>query len=215
MRACPGQARRAARLLPLVLSISFILRLAIASFTITRETQVDLHRPEFDLRLTIQFYDNVRQVPWFVTDSSGETCLSIHGRSCIQETTTVDRFVGAFAIVHFQVTSKAREQAVLKLRERVRVLDQDVRLPDTGTFEATTACEGRHCSDIQLFGSTEERFLQRKPPLSTASDALWRLERQELFYGDEPKPFAILHWRHTLYKIILIDMIPVGTTEIR
>jgi hypothetical protein len=86
-------------------------------------------------------------------------------------------------------------------------------MEDGPVFEKTIALLNGVGSDIQLFGSAEERF--RTHPLCDTADCLWSLVRQEIFYGHEPKPCVVLHWLHTLNKITLVDVIPVGDSRIQ
>jgi hypothetical protein len=56
-------------------------------------------------------------------------------------------------------------------------------------------------SDVRLFGCEK------------GGAELWRISRQELYLDDEKSPFAVIHWRHSVEGIILIDIIPgTGTT---
>jgi hypothetical protein len=89
------------------------------------------------------------------------------------------------------------------MRERVRLIDQEEHLPYRPAFEKTLNLVDGTASDIQLFGYEEST------PSHTA-DPAWRYFRQELFLGEDQTPFVILHWKHTVNEITLIDVIPVG-----
>lgn len=215
-RAAPGQ-RRACRLLIRIAITLFLGAVALAvNSASTRHTEVDLERPDWNVHLSIDFYDHVRQAPQFYSGSgSSRMCWSAEGGPCAPSGRGDDRWVGAFAIVHFLVKTQTSGSLPPRLRERVRILDHDAQIEDKPVFEKQIVLVDGIGSDIQLFGSREERFIQRKTSFSDASDCLWSLLRQELYYGNESTPFAILHWRHSLDQIRLVDVIPVGQTQLR
>jgi len=46
-----------------------------------------------------------------------------------------------------------------------------------------------------------------------ASLAVWFLLRQDLYLNDQAAPFLIVHWKHTLNFISLVDVIPGDGTQ--
>lgn len=149
-----------------------------------------------DLDVSVHFFDKIRGAPpRFV--SPDKSCFSVSGEGC-QEDSPV--FVGAYAIVHFEL----RPRRFQTMRERVRLIDQEEHLPNRPAFEKTLNLVDGTASDIQLFG-----YEVNAPP-NRAADPAWRYFRQELFLGEDQVPFLILHWKHTVNEITLIDAIPVG-----
>ena len=102
-------------------------------------------------------------------------------------------FIGSYAVVHFSI------KTATKLRERVKLIDQSDWLPPRPTFEKTVELKDGVGSDIQLFGYHGQK----------TKNTAWRFFRQELFLDDDTTPFLILHWRHTVDEITLIDVIQV------
>jgi hypothetical protein len=43
--------------------------------------------------------------------------------------------------------------------------------------------------------------------------AVWCLLRQDLYLNDQTSAFLIVHWKHTLDSISLVDVIPGDGTE--
>jgi hypothetical protein len=72
--------------------------------------------------------------------------------------------------------------------------------------------KSRTVSDIQAFGYNPDDDEQ------TASDpnllAVWYLVRQDLYLNDQATAFLIVHWKHTLNFIRLLDVIPGDGTEL-
>lgn len=67
-------------------------------------------------------------------------------------------------------------------------------------------------SDIQAFGYNTDDEKQ------TASDAnllpVWYLVRQDLYLNDQTTAFLVIHWKHTLDLISLLDVIPGDGTQL-
>ncbi|HEX3437751.1 MAG TPA: hypothetical protein VHT24_13360 [Pseudacidobacterium sp.] len=74
-------------------------------------------------------------------------------------------------------------------------------------FERTFAVEQEVVSDIQAFGYNPD------DPNAKRLDA-WCLLRQDLYLNDQPSAFLIVHWKHTLDFISLVDVIPGNGTEL-
>jgi hypothetical protein len=74
------------------------------------------------------------------------------------------------------------------------------------------AVERAAVSDIQAFGYNADDAEQ------TASDAnlptVWYLVRQDLYLNDQPTAFLVIHWKHTLNLISLLDVIPGDGTQL-
>jgi hypothetical protein len=99
----------------------------------------------------------------------------------------------------------------VNLRERVLTIDHDARMAPRAPFERTLAAEQGVVSDIQAFG------YDPNDPMRPGADAgpvpVWCLLRQDLYLNDQAKAFLIVHWKHTLDAITLVDVIPGERTE--
>jgi len=180
-----------------------------AAATASRQTEFKVSSPEFEMEVDVQFYDGVHEAPRFYTNSNGKgpICLSVEGQPCGK--TEIGNWIGSYAIVHFKLLRPAAS-VFPKLRERVRVIDQDEDLPDRPPFESAIAISDQLASDIELYGYSERSAGKAEK----RDDRTWRFLRQELIYGDEQRPFLILHWKHTVESITLIDAIPVGAARL-
>jgi hypothetical protein len=79
-------------------------------------------------------------------------------------------------------------------------------------FERVLAVEREVVSDIQAFGYNRDDPQQAAPngkPLT-----LWCLLRQDLYLNDQPTAFLIIHWKHTVNFISLVDVIPGDGTQL-
>jgi hypothetical protein len=72
--------------------------------------------------------------------------------------------------------------------------------------------EGAMVSDIQAFGYNPDDAEQGAP--DTSLPAVWYLVRQDLYLNDQATAFLIVHWKHTLNLISLLDVIPGDGTEL-
>jgi hypothetical protein len=64
---------------------------------------------------------------------------------------------------------------------------------------------------IQALGYDPDDLQQTA--FSTRPPAAWRLLRQDLYLNGQPRAFLIVHWKHTLDFISLVDVIPGDETE--
>jgi hypothetical protein len=167
--------------------------------------------PECEVRMNVQFFANSSIEGFHFRDTSTNRafCLSADGeenRGCLQ------RFVGAIAIARYAFHSRRQSQAPLNLRERVHTIDNDSRMNPPPPFERALAVEREVVSDIQAFGynpdDPQQAAFSAKPP------AAWRLLRQDLYLNGQPTAFLIVHWKHTLDFISLVDVIPGDDTEL-
>lgn len=179
------------------------------------ELEFRVEKANCEIKIDIQFFNDLRTTPRFFADSEqgGIPCIDSHGDSC--EGPKERPFYGAAAIVHFEVETNSCKTPLMKLREQVRVIDQDSTLPEWKPFAKTIALPKGLGSDIQLFGYYPESVHAQLEPPPRPSGSPWRFLHQDLFFGDEPNPFLILHWKHTLGKVMLVDIIPVGTTRLQ
>jgi hypothetical protein len=115
------------------------------------------------------------------------------------------------AIAHYRFRSR-HSATPLNLRERVLTIDHDSRIRPRAPFERTLAVERAVVSDIQAFGYNADDAEQ------TTSDAnlpaVWYLVRQDLYLNDQATAFLVVHWKHTLNFISLMDIIPGEGTKL-
>jgi hypothetical protein len=98
----------------------------------------------------------------------------------------------------------------INLRERVLTIENDSRMSPP-PFERALAVGREVVSDIQAFGYDPDDLQQTA--FSTRPPAAWRLLRQDLYLNGQPRAFLIVHWKHTLDFISLVDVIPGDETE--
>jgi hypothetical protein len=66
-------------------------------------------------------------------------------------------------------------------------------------------------SDIQAFGYNADDLEQMAS--DTNRRAVWYLVRQDLYLNDQASAFLVVHWKHTLDVISLLDVIPGDETR--
>lgn len=171
------------------------------------DTTYRLLTREGEVRMSVRFFAASAGGSLVFRDdlSARPFCLSADGE---QNRNCVERFVGSMAIASYQFRSRRTPRVPLNLRERVVTIDQDDRMSPRPPFEREMAVERDVVSDIQAFGYTPDGA--DAGPLS-----VWRLLRQNLYLNDQTSAFLILHWKHTLKVISLVDVIPGEGTEIR
>jgi hypothetical protein len=64
-------------------------------------------------------------------------------------------------------------------------------------------------SDIQAFGYNLDDPKQATP----TDEDVWSLLRQDLYLNDRATAFLIVHWKHTLNFINVLDVIPGDGTH--
>jgi hypothetical protein len=102
-----------------------------------------------EIDMAIEFHDRYSSRGfWFGEQMSDRRyCLSAggeEGRNCMAA------FRGSLAIARYHVRSRPNVELVL--RECVRTVDRDVRLPDRSPFERAIALKKGVGSDLQAFG---------------------------------------------------------------
>jgi hypothetical protein len=166
--------------------------------------------PDCEVRMSVQFLASSTEGFRFRDSLTNRTfCLSADGeenRGCLQ------RFVGAMAIARYVFRSRRHSPAPLNLRERVQTIDNDGRMNPRPPFERVLTAEREVVSDIQAFGYNPDDPQQAS--FSTRPLAAWRLLRQDLYLNGQPTAFLIVHWKHTLDFISLVDVIPGDDTEL-
>ncbi len=121
----------------------------------------------------------------------------------------IERFVGAVAVVRYSVKlANGRTPGRASIRERVTVSAQSPSLPHRPPFSMTQKLVDGMGSDLQVFGY-DDGPLKKADRIRTRKQAQtmwWRLCRQELYVGEETRPFAIVEWRHTLDRISIVQI---------
>jgi hypothetical protein len=166
--------------------------------------------PEWEVSMSVQYFANSMAKDFRFRDrlTNRAFCLSANGeenRNCLS------RFSGSIAIAFYHFRSRFQSPMPLNLRERVITIDHDCRMDPRPPFERVLAVEKEVASDIQAFG-----YKQDDPEGAETSGtpfALWCLLRQDLFLNDQPTPFLIVHWKHSVDSISLVDLIPGDRTE--
>jgi hypothetical protein len=167
--------------------------------------------PVCEVRMSVQHFasSSTRRFR-FRDDLTNRTfCLSASGekdRDCLE------RFVGSMAIAHYHFRTRHRSGTPLNLRERVLTIDHDSRISPRAPFERVLAIDRAIVSDIQAFGYNPDDAEQETPGADLL--AVWYLVRQDLYLNDQATAFLIVHWKHTLNLISLLDVIPGDGTEL-
>jgi hypothetical protein len=193
---------------------------SLASLGLTAKSQPSENRSEREYRFVTPVFDVRMRVQYFASSSVNSFhfrdnltnrtfCLSATGD---QNQACLERFVGSMAIAHYQFRSRLHSQAPLNLRERVLTIDHDSRILPRAPFERVLAVERAAVSDIQAFGYNADNAEQTT---SNANDlAVWYLVRQDLYLNDQATAFLVIHWKHTLNLISLLDVIPGDGTKL-
>lgn len=94
------------------------------------------------------------------------------------------------------------------LREHVRTIDRDARLPERPPFDRSIVLRRGVGSDLQAFGY--EAALEDEP--LPGRQGPWYLYRQDLFLEPQRAPFLTVYWKHALASIRVLDLIPGDQT---
>lgn len=166
--------------------------------------------PACNIRMTIEFYDRYSSRGFWFEERQHDThyCLSANGengRNCLAG------FIGSIAIARYRVQPHSHSPDALLLRESVRTIDRDSRLQERPPYERSLALQGGLASDIQAFGY-EAKDGSLSP--NAASCEPWCLFRQDLYFDQRSEPFLVVHWKHTLSAIRVLDLIPGEHTRL-
>jgi len=174
------------------------------------ETVYRFLTPECEVAMSVQYFGNSRSEGFRFRDrlTNRAFCFSATGE---EDRNCLSRFSGSLAVALYHFRSRRHSQMPWNLRERVRTIDHDVRMSPRAPFERVLTIEKDVVSDIQAFG-----YNQNVPneAAADASLAVWSLLRQDLYLNDQAAPFLIVHWKHTLNFISLVDVIPGDGTQI-
>jgi hypothetical protein len=192
---------------------------SLASLGLTAKTLKSERRPEpvyrfvtplCEVRMSVQYFtSSAMNGLRFRDDRTNRTfCLSASGGL---DGACRERFVGSMAIAHYDFHSRLHS-GPLNLRERVLTIDHDSRISPRAPFERVLAVEQAIVSDIQAFGYNADDVEQATRNAERL--AMWYLVRQDLYLNDQATAFLIVHWKHTLNFISLLDVIPGDGTEL-
>jgi hypothetical protein len=175
------------------------------------ETAYRMVTPECEVQMSVEFFGRTSAEQFRFRDSltNRAFCLSNNGeedRSCVQ------RFSGSMAIARYHLRSRVPSRAAVNLRERVLTIDHDARMSARAPFERVLAAERDVVSDVQAFGYDPND--PTRPGEESGRVPVWCLLWQDLYLNDETKAFLIVHWKHTLDSISLVDVIPGERTEL-
>jgi hypothetical protein len=188
---------------------------SLASFGLTAKSQASEKRPEpvycfstpvGEVRMSVQYFasSSINSFRFRDNLTNRTFCLSATGD---ENQACLERFVGSMAIAHYQFHSRLRSGAPLNLRERVLTIDHDSRILPRAPFERVLAVERAAVSDIQAFGYNADNA-------EPTTSAVWYLVRQDLYMNDQATAFLVIHWKHTLDLISLLDVIPGDGTRL-
>jgi hypothetical protein len=168
--------------------------------------------PNCDVEMSVKSYGKIK------TDDLGFIDRVTNLRMCVPEpssksTSCVSGFQGALAVAIYKFSSQSPAKMPTKLHEKVLTIDHDTRIDPKPPLDGFVAVEKDVASDIQAFGYTPDRMTGMFPASPFVGP--WCLMRQDLYLNEERAPFLILHWKHTLESIQLMDVIPGdGTRQI-
>lgn len=177
------------------------------SATAMEEEVYRFRTADAEVEMTIEFHDRyISQGFWFGELISDQPfCLSLNGE---KGSNCATAFRGSLAIARYRVRPLSRRRAELVLRESVRTVDHDTRLPTRPPFERSIILKKGVGTDLQAFGyepaPNEEPLSDRHGP--------WYLYRQDLYLEPQRAPFLIVYWKHALASIRVLDLIPGDQT---
>jgi hypothetical protein len=160
-----------------------------------------------EIEMTIEFHAGYASRGfWFGEQMSNRNfCLSARGE---EGSNCIAGFRGSLAIARYRVRPRSHAPAEPVLREHVRTIDHDIRLPDRPPFDRSIVLKKGVGSDLQAFGYEAE---PADEPLSVRHGP-WYLYRQDLFLEPQRAPFLTVYWKHALASIRVLDLIPGDQT---
>jgi hypothetical protein len=172
------------------------------------EPNYHFRTPECEVRMSVQFLANSSTEGFRFRDrlTNRTFCLSARGE---EDHGCLERFIGAMAIARYAFRPRRPSAVPLNLREHVVTIDNDSRMTPPPPFERVLSAEREVISDIQAFGYNPNDPQQAAFPTKPT----WRLLRQDLYLNEQTTAFLIVHWKHTLDLISLVDVIPGDGTE--
>jgi hypothetical protein len=157
--------------------------------------------PECEVRVAVEFYDRY---------TGRRPCAPGAGEPSVDCTAN---FTGSLAIVCYRFRPLSTVRKVTVLREHVLTIDQDARLNPRPPFDRAIELDHGVASDIQAFGFETAPLAGSADAQAPEAGGPWYYFRQDLYLGAKTEPFLVVHWRHGLHGIRLLDMIPAGGTR--
>ena len=172
------------------------------------ETVYRFLNPECEVEMRVQYFPKSSTNSFRFRDSMTDRafCLAADGE---ENRTCLKRFTGSIAIARYRFRPRLQSQMLLSLRERVLTIDRDSRMGARAPFERVLPLDREVVSDIQAFGYNPDDPKQAASP----PQGVWCLLRQDLYLNDQATAFLIVHWKHTLNLISLVDVIPGDGTQ--
>jgi hypothetical protein len=166
--------------------------------------------PDCDVLMAVEFYDYYSSDGFWFDERRTDRhyCFSANGeegRDCLAN------FSGSLAIARYQVKPRSRASRLAALREHVRTIDQDDRRDVRAPFDRVIELRQGVASDIQAFGYELETSATREQPRELYGS--WCLLRQDLYFDGHSSPFLVVHWKHALSAIRILDIIPGNQTQ--
>jgi hypothetical protein len=160
---------------------------------------------DYDVRVTVEFYDRYSTDGFSFRDLSRGRgfCLSASGEENRQ---CASAFFGSLAVARYKFRPRLDGRRVSGLREHVRTIDLDPRLPHRIPFDHSIEVRDGIASDIQAFGyeSPPPGFDRARKP---GPPPPWYYFRQDLYIDASATAFLVVHWRHTAAAIRILDVI--------
>ncbi len=191
--------------------IGFGAPLAISS-RLKSETVYHFATSEWDIQMTVEFHDRYSSNGFWFDElrTDRKYCLSSEGE---EGHNCLPKFSGSIAIAHYRIRSRPNSPNSLVLRERVRTIDRDSRVNDRPPFERILELRGGLASDIQAFGYQPDASSAVQAEAAEPHEP-WCLFRQDLYFDGRGVPFLVVHWKHTLSAIRILDIIPGDQTRL-
>lgn len=184
----------------------------VSSARVNNETVYHFATRECDVRMTVEFYDRYTSKGFWFEErrTDKQFCLSADGK---EGHNCVANFWGSIAVAHYRIRSRFHSPSRFAIRERVRTIDRDSRLGERRPYQRTLQLQAGVATDIQAFGydSGSSDTGNTEP---TQPHEPWCLFRQDLYLDGESAPFLLVHWKHTLSAIRILDLIPGDETQV-
>jgi hypothetical protein len=163
-----------------------------------------------EIDMTIEFHDGyARRGFWFDEHMSNRRCCSAAGGED-EGRSRVLAFRGSLAIARCRLRPRAHPEAEPLLREYVRTIDRDARLPDHPPFERSIVLKRGAGSELQTF---PHEPVPKDGPLFHQRGPRY-LYRQDLFLEPQRAPSLVAYGKHALASIRVLDLIPSGQTSV-
>jgi hypothetical protein len=165
-----------------------------------------------DIRVSVEFHDSYSGRGFLFNNYPLDRplCLTLESE---KDRTCAGRFVGSLAIARYEIRPHSKHRQVSKLREHVRNIDRDERLEPRSAFHREVELHRGVASDVQAFGY-KDSGLPLMPATLPESPSPWYYFRQDLYLDADGAPFLIIHWKHALSAIRMLDIIPAGGTSV-